>query len=533
MLAREAARLHLKFDREPNVVPFLRNRMKHPIIQFGLETEIGITRDNDEHLDVVSESIALVRSVTEPGVLMRWDYGSEDPHADMRGFHVEELRQDYDEAQYFAQDAQRELSFAEIKSDFVIGNGARFYNDHAHPEYCTPECSTFDELVHHDRAGERILMACALRLSEQRGSKIRLYKNNTDYRGHSYGCHENYLMPRSLPWTTLFETMQGFLATRQIFAGSGKFAVEGEDEFISPDFQISQRSDFISELQSVDTMQRRPLINTRDEPHADPKLYRRFHVIIGDANMSPFATRLKIGSTALILEALARNPRCVLPRLADPLAALSIISRDRKFRWEISLINGEATTALEVQRQYLEVVKEVCDLSSPGKAALVRDWEEVLNDLAIDYMRCRDRLDWVAKLNLVREFQKEHQLEAEDPWLQSLDLEYHRLSMAEGLYFGLEQSGLIRGVPDDMAVRRAICQPPKTTRSYVRGRCIQKFADDVVAAQWDHITLQGKEGPIKISLLDLFAPEDILRYGNAVDAASTPDDLRTLTETST
>src|SRR6476660_2670787 len=146
--------------------------MKHPVIQFGLETEIGITRDNDEHLDVVAESIALVRSITEPGVLMRWDYGSEDPHADMRGFHVEELRQDYDEAQYFAQDAQRELSFAEIKSDLVLGNGARFYNDHAHPEYCTPECSTLAEMVAHDRAGERIVMRCARKLSEERGSTV-------------------------------------------------------------------------------------------------------------------------------------------------------------------------------------------------------------------------------------------------------------------------------------------------------------------------------------------------------------------------
>src|SRR5947208_12066420 len=155
----------------------------HPepfLIQFGIETEIGIARDDADNLDVVAESIALVRSITEPGVLMRWDYGSEDPHADMRGFHVEELRQDFDEAQYFAQDIQRELTFAEIKSDFVIGNGARFYNDHAHPEYCTPECSALDDLVAHDRAGERILMACAHRLSEQRGSKALLYKNNTD-----------------------------------------------------------------------------------------------------------------------------------------------------------------------------------------------------------------------------------------------------------------------------------------------------------------------------------------------------------------
>ena len=197
----------------------------NPIIQFGLETEIGIFRDTTEELDVVAESIALVRSATEPGVWMRWDYGSEDPHADMRGFRVRELRQDTDEANYFAQDSQRELSFVEIKSDLVLGNGARFYNDHAHPEYCTPECSTFEELLAHDRAGEQILMACARHMSEQIGSTVRLYKNNTDFMGHSYGCHENYLLPRSLPWENLASGIQAFLVTRQIFAGAGKLRI--------------------------------------------------------------------------------------------------------------------------------------------------------------------------------------------------------------------------------------------------------------------------------------------------------------------
>ena len=258
-----------------------------PPIQFGIETEIGITSDAPSDLDVVAESMALVRSVVEPGVLMRWDYGSEDPHADMRGFRVRELRQDTDEANFYEEDSQRKLSYVEIKSDLVLGNGARFYNDHAHPEYCTPECGTLDELVAQDRAGERILMACAQELTKQRSYAIRLYKNNTDFCGHSYGCHENYLLPRSLPWERLAQGVQAFLVTRQIFAGAGKFAVEAEDRLVSPGFQIAQRSDFFSELQSVDTMQRRPLVNTRDEPHANPERYRRFHVIIGDANMSP------------------------------------------------------------------------------------------------------------------------------------------------------------------------------------------------------------------------------------------------------
>jgi Pup amidohydrolase len=502
--------------------------MSSPVIQFGIETEIGIARDNDDQLDVVAESIALVRSVVQPGVLMRWDYESEDPHADMRGFHVPELRQDTDEANYYAEDSERELSYVEIKSDLVLGNGARFYNDHAHPEYCTPECGTLDEIVAQDRAGERILMACAQRLSNERGHTVRLYKNNTDFRGHSYGCHENYLLPRSLPWEMLAQGVQAFLVTRQICAGAGKFAIEEEDRFVSSQFQIAQRSDFFSELQSVDTMQRRPLVNTRDEPHANPRLYRRFHVIIGDANMSPFATRLKVGATALVLEALVRDPKRAWPILAEPLEALPAISRDPDFRWEVRLHDNQPSTALAIQREYLNAVKAVCDLTDPSKAALAAEWEGVLNDLEKDVMLCRNRLDWVAKLALIKEFQASQNIAPDDPWLQSLDLEYHRLDLAEGLYYGLEQSGAMLGVPDEAVVRRAVNEPPATTRAYVRGKCIQKFAAAVEAAQWDHITLQANGGSLKISLMDLFAPDEISRYGKLIDGARSPEDLRML-----
>lgn len=501
------------------------------IIQFGIETEIGIARDSEDNLDVVAESMALVRSATKSGVLMRWDYDCEDPHADMRGFHVEELRQDTDEAYYFAQDAERELSFVEIKSDLVLGNGARYYNDHAHPEYCTPECSTVEELVIHDRAGERILMRCAAKLSEERGTTVRLYKNNTDFRGHSYGCHENYLLPRSLPWEKLAGGIQAFLVTRQIVAGAGKFAVEEEDKFVSSGFQISQRSDFFSELQSVDTMQRRPIVNTRDEPHANPNLFRRFHVILGDANMSPFSTRLKIGTTALVLEALARNPQRTYPMLADPLRALTAISRDPKFRWEVQLQENKCTNALALQREYWLAVSELCDLSDPAKAAIVADWDNVLIDLEADPMRCRDRLDWVAKLALIQDFCATQNLSSTDPWLQSLDLEYHRLDRQAGLYYALEQAGSIQGVPDEKLVFRAISEPPRTTRAYVRGRCIQKFSSAVVSAQWDHITLQGSRGPLKISLLDVFTDMEIETFSKVVDAAKCPDDLKAIAET--
>jgi proteasome accessory factor A len=509
------------------------HRVETPTILFGLETEFGIARDIAGEYDVVAESIALVRAATEPGVRMRWDYACEDPHQDMRGFRVQELRQDTDESNYLALDAARPLSFTEIKSDLVLANGARFYNDHAHPEYCTPECSTLEELVAHDRAGERLAMACARHLSEQRGETVLLYKNNTDFRGHSYGCHENYLLPRKLDWDVLVRGIEAFLVTRQIFAGAGKFGLEEEDQFLGPGFQISQRADFFTELQSVDTMQRRPIINTRDEPHANPKHWRRFHVILGDANLNPFATRLKVGTTALVLELLntlaaANRVDSPLPRLANPLLALRSISHDPRTRWEIRLDGGAPATAVSVQRQYLDAVRRHLPLDSEERRQWVADWEAVLADLEQDPVRCRDRVDWVAKRELIGAFQAAQSIADDDPWLQSLDLEYHRLDPEHGLHLGLEQAGEVRGMPSEDAVRRALAAPPETTRALIRGLCIQKFGPRVVSAQWDHVTLQGRTGPIRISLLDLFASSEVSRYRSAVEQARFPDELPAL-----
>jgi hypothetical protein len=193
------------------------------------------------------------------------------------------------------------------------------------------------------------------------------------------------------------------------------------------------------------------------------------------ANMSPFATRLKVGTTALVLEAIVRSPDHPLPQLAEPVAALHSISRDPRFRWEVNLRDGTSSTALAVQRGYLAAVRQGCDLSAPAKAALVADWEQVLKDLETDFRRCRDRLDWVAKWALLREFQSAQGLADDDPWLQSLDLEYHRLDLAEGLYYAWEQTGAMIGVPDERAVQRAMVEPPATARAAIRGLCVQKF----------------------------------------------------------
>src|SRR6202140_128358 len=328
---------------------------------FGLETEYGITVNGAETVDVVAESIELVRRYTERGALMKWDYELEDPHLDARGFRAKQLLQDADESAYYEIDKNRLLSFEEIKSDLVLSNGARFYNDHAHPEYSTPECTTLRQLVAHEKACERVRGEGPRRrnLKLPANQEVRLYKNNTDFVGHSYGCHDNYLMRRDVPWDRLVAGVLPFLITRQIFAGAGKMGIEAESAAGQPGvFQISQRADFFSVLVSIDTMNKRPLVNTRDEPHADVNRYRRFHVIIGDSNMSEWATALKIGTTAMVLDLIERGkaPRI---EIAQPVEATKAISRDQNYHWTIELSDGHKISAIDVQRLYLKAAQKM------------------------------------------------------------------------------------------------------------------------------------------------------------------------------
>lgn len=459
---------------------------------FGIETEYGITVDGQENVDVVHESIEIVRRYTDHGALMKWDYELEDPHQDARGFRAAELLQDTDESAYFEIDKKRALSFEEIKSDLVLSNGARFYNDHAHPEYSTPECSTLRELVAQDKAGERILAECARRrnaLLAGLGREVRLYKNNTDFIGHSYGCHDNYLMSRETPWERIVADAVPFLVTRQIFAGAGKMGIEGEGSAGQPGiFQISQRADFFQVLCSIDTMNRRPLVNTRDEPHADAARFRRFHVIIGDANMSEHASALKIGTTALVLDLIEKN-RAPKIELASPVEAAKLISRDQTFDWIIELRDGRKISAVDVQRLYLAAAREHC--GQGGETGwILAEWESVLDDLQADVMRCRDRLDWVAKRFLLSAFREEEKLEWSDPWLQSIDLEYHNISPEHGLHHELARTGQMRRMIGEPEIKRAIFYPPETTRAFFRGRAVARFQRDIAAIQWDEIVFR-------------------------------------------
>ncbi len=497
---------------------------------FGLETEYGITVDGMESVDVVSESIELVRGYTEQGAHMKWDYELEDPHRDARGFRAPALLQDTDESAYFEIDRKRPLSFEEIKSDLVLSNGARFYNDHAHPEYSTPECTTLRGLVAQDKAGERILLECARRrnLKLPAGQKVRLYKNNTDFSGHSYGCHDNYLMRRDVPWERIVAGVLPFLVTRQIFAGAGKMGIEAESAAGQPGvYQISQRADFFQVLVSIDTMNRRPLVNTRDEPHANPDLYRRFHVIIGDANMSEWATALKVGTTALVLDLIERDSAPQI-ELAQPVAAAKSISRDQTYDWIIELRDGRKISALEVQRLYLGAARERARKDDVEVAWLLREWEAVLHDLERDWQLCRDRVDWVAKKELLTALQEEEGLAESDPWLQAIDLEYHNLDPEAGLHYELVRQGSMRQLVPEEEIKAAIFTPPAETRAYFRGRAVARFDRQIKTVQWDEVVFEHGGARHRVVLPEP-ANDARLEKLNALvrDAEDYPDFIRT------
>lgn len=469
---------------------------------FGLETEYGITLGGAETVDVVAESIELVRRYTENGALMKWDYDLEDPHLDARGFRARELLQDTDESAYYEIDKRRPLSFEEIKSDLVLSNGARFYNDHAHPEYSTPECTTLHQIVAQDKAGERILAECARRRNQKLppGFEVRLYKNNTDFAGHSYGCHDNYLMKRDVAWDRIVAGMLPFLITRQIFAGAGKMGIEAESSQSEPGvFQISQRADFFSVVVSIDTMNRRPLINTRDEPHVDASRYRRFHVILGDSNMSEWATAMKIGTTALMLDLIERGEVPGL-EIAQPVDANKSISRDQTYDWIIELKDGRKISAIDVQRIYLRAASKLDESQHEDCRWILQEWENVLNDLERDVMSTRDRIDWAAKKFLLETLQADEKLSWTDPWLQSIDLEYHNLDLDHGLYYELLRNGLMRRISNEEEIKAAIFNPPETTRAFFRGRSVARFNDEISSIQWDEIVFTNQANSFRIAL---------------------------------
>jgi len=449
----------------------------------GIETEYGIVvRGGGESNPVTASSLLINAYVNDlerqrvAGPKVAWDFEDESPGNDARG-------------------ASGPAAPPEVETHLVnavLTNGARYYVDHAHPEISTPECADPRSVLVFDRAAEEIIkrsMAAANALLPD-GQELVVHKNNSDGKGNSYGCHENYLMARSVPFGRIVTHATAHLITRQVFTGSGKVGCEAVGtSSVDVPYQLTQRADFFEAEVGLETTLKRPIINTRDEPHADAQKYRRLHVIAGDANCSETATFLKVGTTAIVLCLIEDE---ALPRtfaFRSPVAAMRQVSYDLTLHQPLELVDGSTVTALEVQWELLDRARKWADergLEAVGEAAgeaVLREWEDVLTGLEADPMQLADRLDWVAKYRLLVGYQERHGVSWNDPLVAALALQYHDMRPARSL---AARVGLRRLVSDD-EVARAMTDPPEDTRAYFRGRCLQRWASQVVAANWDSI----------------------------------------------
>ena len=461
----------------------------------GLETEYGIVHRGTDDSNPVSASSLLINAYlavsgqapdSERGAV-GWDFGDETPGNDARGGMA---------AGSLAPEVETHLVNA------VLTNGARYYVDHAHPELSTPECADALSAVLYDRAAELIAvhsMRAAANILPP-GQEFVVYKNNSDGKGNSYGCHENYLISRSVPFSRIVSHATTHFVTRQIFTGAGKVGAEAPGMRVEDGgFQISQRADFIEEEVGLETTLKRPIVNTRDEPHADAAKYRRLHVIVGDANMAQAATFLKLGTTALVMAMVEDDMLSREVRFASPVAALRQVSRDLTLRTPLEMADGTAATALEVQWELLSAAQSY--VASRGSEHLggavaddvLRRWEHVLSGLESDPSTLASQIDWIAKLRLLEGFKDRHGVGWADARLKALDIQYHDLRPQRSL---AERVGLERLV-DDVDAERAMTEPPEDTRAYFRGRCLKHFASQVVAANWDSIVFDVGEGSLR------------------------------------
>jgi len=379
----------------------------------------------------------------------------------------------------------------------VLSNGARLYVDHAHPEYSSPECYDPLEAALYDKVGELVMRSAARAATEVSGKTVSLYKNNSDGKGNSYGAHENYLLSRETPFGDVIRFATTFFVTRQIFTGAGKVGSENDRPEVG--FQVTQRADFFEEEVGLETTLKRPIINTRDEPHGDPSKYRRLHVIIGDANLSEHQNFLKLGTTALILAALEDGALPDPLDLLDPVESCWRVSHDVALGRPLELDGGGTATALEIQARYLEWLAKYVEkeLDEPVWHQVIAEWERTLELLATDPSRLADTLDWVAKKRLFEGYIDRDRLEWDSPKLRALDLQYHDVDPEKGLYNRLIERGSMRRLFTDAQIKDAATNPPPRTRAYFRGRCVAEFSDSLVAANWDSLVFDTGESHLK------------------------------------
>jgi len=384
-------------------------------------------------------------------------------------------------------------------SNVFLANGARLYLDvGSHPEYATPECDSLSDLVTHDKAGERILeqlLASAEQRLREEGIRgvIYLFKNNTDSAGNSYGCHENYLTSRRDDFGHYAEVLIPFLVSRQVYAGAGKVLQTAR----GAQFCIAQRAEHIWEGVSSATTRSRPIINTRDEPHADAERYRRLHVIVGDSNMSEYTTYLKVGATAVLLRML-EDPAVVLRdmTLENPIRAIRDISHDLTCTKKVRLANGREVSALDIQNEYLGRALRYAEqkgLPEQEQRALEM-WEHCVNTLADDPMKLDREVDWVIKHRLIDAYREKHSLPLSHPRVALVDLQYHDINRSRGLFYKLQDKGMVERTCVDDAIDEAVETPPQTTRARLRGEFIRKAKERKrdYTVDWVHLKLNDQ-----------------------------------------
>jgi proteasome accessory factor A len=467
----------------------------------GLETEFGISHPGHPNANPVRMSGLVVAAhavaAERTGALAhRWDYDEESPLRDARGFDM--TRADADPSQ---------LTDEAGTANVVLTNGARFYVDHAHPEYSSPEVTNPWDAVLWDRAGMQIAADAARAAAGLPGGhEIVLYKNNTDGKGASYGTHENYLMDRRTPFRAVVDALVPFFVTRQVFTGAGRVG-RGQDGR-REGFQLSSRADFFEVEVGLETTVKRPIINTRDEPHADPALWRRLHVIVGDANLSETATLLKLGTTAIVLSMVEAGGPNLGIDLANPVAAMHRVSHDLSLSAPLECLRRSPMTALAVQQAYLGAAREHCAAqpggTDPRTAEVLDLWSEVLTLLATEPMALADRLDWVAKLSLLEGYRRRDGLDWSAARLAAVDLQYADTRPERGLAFRLEQRGSLRRITTDAEVHRAMAEPPIDTRAWFRGECVRRYGAAVAAASWDSVIFDvpGRSALVRVPTPD-------------------------------
>jgi proteasome accessory factor A len=457
----------------------------------GTETEYGITVRNNESSDPISNSILIVNSYQGgQAVKIIWDYEQEDPFVDARGFKIDRKV-----------DVPRGRENTTINK--ILDNGARFYVDHAHPEFSTPECSNARDVVVYEKAGEQILYQSLLNANMvlPQEQQMILYKNNTDHKGNSYGYHENYLLDRKVPFDLLSEHLTTFLVTRQIFTGAGKVGSENNSAHVP--FQISQRADFFEIEIGLDTMLKRPIINTRDEPHADKEKYRRLHIITGDVNMSEYATYLKVGTTAIILSMIEDKFIDKPLKLQDPISAMRTVSRDLRCSQQLQMENGKQFTAIEIQQEFLEFAKRYTATQphDPIMDDILEKWEYILKGLEQDPKLLNRELDWVMKEYLITNYLEKHHCGWDDPRISMLDLQYHDIRPHKSLYYLLQRQDRVERLLSDDEITYAITNPPSDTRAYFRGQCLKKYRSNIFGVSWGAISFDIGESSIKRILM--------------------------------